>query len=108
MANPGIFERARGHRAQSTFNEKELILNRAGYFSLDLDRIETMTICPKHRKDLTVDWPGRKRTTCSHPNHQAGGIRKQSNIPRRINVVMSEEIFAIYHNVVPVGSGEYI
>ena len=53
----------RGWRSQSPANtEKELILNRAGQFDLSEDMIATMTICPKHRSNLTVDWPGRKST----------------------------------------------
>ena len=44
----------RGWRSQSPIiTEKELILNRAGHFDLSEDRVAAMTICPKHRRDLT-------------------------------------------------------
>ena len=66
LLGPGVSGK-RGWRSQSPANtEKELILNRAGQFDLSEDRIALMTICPKHRRNLTVDWPGRKSTTfCS-------------------------------------------
>ena len=50
--------------------EKELILNRAGHFDLSQDRVAAMTICPKHKRDLTVDWRGRKSSTCCYPSHE--------------------------------------
>ena len=50
----------RGWRSEGIeITEKELILNRAGHFDLSQDRVAAMTICPKHRRDLTVDWRGR-------------------------------------------------
>ena len=51
----------RGRRSIPTLSESNLILNRAGLFGLGLQRAGEMTICPKHRRELTVDWAGRKR-----------------------------------------------
>ena len=73
--------------------EKELILNRAGHFELSQDSVAAMTICPKHRRDLTVDWRGRKSSTCCYPSHK--GQRKQVKDPRRVNYTVSKEIFAL-------------
>ena len=53
--------------------EKELILNRAGHFDSSQDRVATMTICPKHRRDLTVDWRGRKGPIVNYVPGGGGG-----------------------------------
>ena len=90
---------------QSIISEVELILNRAGFFDKE-DKVATMTICPKHRREFTSDWPGRKRRTCSHPQHS--GQRKQMKNFRRVNAAMSEEIFAFHKIPVPIGSGKWM
>lgn len=95
----------RGRRFESPqITERELILNRAGHFDLPEDWIGAMTICPKHRRELIVDWRGRKTATCCYPVHE--GQHKQVN-PRRVNFTLSKEIFLLHNSVVPVGSGEY-
>jgi hypothetical protein len=95
----------RGHRGtQTTISESELILNRAGLIGLDKKQTESTTICPKHRRDLTLDWPGRKSSTCSHPSHH--GQRRQIKNARRINATLSTEIFALHQVHVPIGSGK--
>ena len=95
----------RGWRSEGIeITEKELILNRAGHFDLSQDRVAAMTICPKHRRDLTVDWRGRKSSTCCYPSHE--GQRKQVKDPRRVNYATSTEIFALHNAAVPVGSSE--
>lgn len=95
----------RGWRSEGIeITEKELILNRAGHFDLSQDRVAAMTICPKHRRDLTVDWRGRKSSTCCYPLHK--GQRKQVKDPRRVNYAMSKEILALHNAAVPVGSSE--
>ena len=94
----------RGRRGIPTLSESNLILNRAGLFGLGLQRTGEMTICPKHRRELTVDWAGRKSSTCSYPSHR--GPRKQMQNVRRINVSISEEVFARYQISVPVGYGK--
>lgn len=95
----------RGWRSEGIeITENDLILNRAGHFDLSQDRVATMAICPKHRRELTVDWRGRKSSTCCYPSHK--GHRKQVKDPRRVNYAVSKEIFSLYNAVVPVGSGE--
>lgn len=86
---------------ESILTEIDLILNRAGQFRADHS---VMTICPKHRRELTLDWPGRKRTTCTYPLHK--GPYKQLKSLRRINSSMSMEIFNRFNQVVPIGSGK--
>ena len=72
----------RGRRSIPTLSESNLILNRAGLFGLGLQRTGEMTICPKHRRELAVDWAGRKSSTCSYPSHR--GPRKQmKNVRQR-------------------------
>ena len=89
---------------KASVSEKDLILNRAGYFELTRQQQEILTICPKHRKSLTADWQGRKSRACSYPAHL--GKPKQLKSPRRINAQMSLEIYQIFNSVVPIGSGK--
>ena len=84
-------------------SERDLILNRAGLFGLQSNDIASMTICPKHRRKFTNDWPGRKSTTCCHPFHR--GPRKQMKTVRRVNISMSAELYALHQVSVPVGPG---
>lgn len=94
-----------GWRSQSPgIPEKELILKRVGHFDLPDDRVAVITICPKHRRDLTADWRGCKSTTCCYPLHE--GECKQVKDPRRVNFTVSKEIFGLHNSMVPVGSGE--
>lgn len=86
-------------------NEVDLILNRAGYFVVTDNEKLSMTICPRHRKKLTTDWAGRKSNTCSYPSHR--GPRKTIRKPRRVNAILSEEIYQFHHATVPIGSGKY-
>ena len=95
----------RGWRSEGIeITEKKLILNRTGHINLSQDRVATMTICPKHRRDLTVDWRGRKSSTCCYPSHK--GQCKYVKDSRRVNYTVSKEIFALHNAVVPVGSSE--
>lgn len=91
----------RGRRSVSALEEWKLILNRAGMFG-NVD-VSSITICPRHRRSLTIDWPGRKSNICCYPSH--GSNRKQIKSPRRINQTMSEEIFQRFQATVPIGSG---
>jgi len=84
--------------------ESELILNRAGRFGTECEEeIQAMTICPKHRKELTTDWPGRKGQLCCYPPQK--GQKRQLSLPRRISASMSAEIFLQFTVVVPIGAG---
>jgi len=89
----------------SKISEVYLILNRAGKFYVGEEEKSGMTVCPRHRKSLTTDWIGRKRTMCCHPSHQ--GQRKGNAQTRRANSVISQEIFDLHNAVVPIGSGSF-
>ena len=86
-------------------DEVDLILNRAGYFVVTDNEKLSMTVCPRHRKKLTTDWAGRKSNTCSYPSHR--GPQKTIKKPRRVNAILSEEIYQFHHVTVPIGSGKY-
>ena len=94
----------RGRSGTGQVSERDLILNRVGLFdNLSEEFISALTIFPKHRKELSTDWPGKKRYTCSYPTHK--GFAKQINNPRRINLNVSQEIFKQHSAVVPAGTG---
>jgi len=93
-------------RGKTVLSEKDLILNRAGLFDLTIEQAEAMTICPKHRKNLTTDWQGRKSRVCTYPIHERP--RKQIQLPRRVNASMSLEIHQMLNAVVPIGSGKIL
>ncbi|KAL9969600.1 hypothetical protein ACROYT_G021833 [Oculina patagonica] len=90
-------------RGKTEVSESQLILNRAGLpGALNNEEMEAMTICPKHRRDLTTDWSGRNGELCCYPTHE--GTRKRIKLPRRVNAVMSAEISALFNVVVPIGA----
>ena len=103
LAALGISGKRGWHTSGNILSEKDLILNRAGHFHFPDERVAAMTICPKHRRELTVDWSGRKRKTCGYPTHQ--GQRRQMHNPRRINFATSLEIFNRRGDTVPAGTG---
>jgi len=58
-------------RGKTRIIESELILNRSGLFgTVNEEEIQAMTICSKHGKELTSDWPGRKGQLCCYPSHK--------------------------------------
>ena len=89
----------------SKISEVDLILNRVGKFAVREDEKGAMMVCPRHRKSLTTDWLGRKRTTCCYPNHKGEG--KGNVQTKRANAQLSQEIFDLFDTVVPIGSGEF-
>ena len=95
----------RGRRSIPTLSESNLILNRAGLFGLGLQRTGEITLFVlKHRRELAVEWAGRKSSTRSYPSHRSP--RKQMKNVRRINISISEEVFVRYQISVPIGSGK--
>ena len=94
----------RGRGQDTAVTEIDLILNRAGLFGEMVQDIESKTICPKHRRDLTTDWAGRKGKTCCYPTHQ--GHKKQIQQPRRVTATMSAEILMRHNVAVPIGAGK--
>ena len=71
-------------------NEADVILNRAGLHSLSEEDRERITVCPKHRYELTTRYQ-KLKSSCSHPSHR-GEVKKLKN-PRRVNKQVSEEIY---------------
>ena len=51
---------SRGRQTHTKVTELDLILNRAGLLVINDEDIKKMTTCPRHRKHLTVNWPGGK------------------------------------------------
>jgi len=84
--------------------ESDVILNRAGLHSLSKEDRERITVCPKHRYELTTHYQ-KLKSSCSHPSH-SGEAKKLKN-PRRVNKQVSEEIYQEFHVSVPIGSGKY-
>ena len=95
----------RGRIGAGQVSERDLILNRAGLFDKSEEFISALTISPKHRKELSTDWP-EKRYPCGYPTHK--GIAKQINNSRRISLNVSQEIFKQHGAVVPAGTGRYL
>lgn len=89
----------------SMVSESDLILNRCGMFNVDEETAQSLTVCPVHRRSLTLEWTGRTRNYCAYPLHKKGKPKISTN-NRRINKVFSEEIFTLHDSVVPIGSGE--
>ena len=84
-----------GRRSIPTLSESNLILNRGGLFGLGLQRTGEITFFfLKHRRELTVEWEGRKSSMCSYPSHR--GPTKQMKNVRGINISISEEVLACY------------
>ncbi|XP_078361571.1 uncharacterized protein LOC144645581 [Oculina patagonica] len=90
---------SRGVGTQVT--ESEVILNRAGLHSLSKEERGRITVCPKHRYELTTHYQ-KLSSSCCYPSHR-GEARKLKN-PRRVNKQVSEEIYEVYHVSVPIGS----
>lgn len=90
-------------RGKTGITESDFILNRAGLFgTVNEEEIQAMTICPKHRKDLTTDWPGRKGQLSCYPSHKRQ--KRHVSLPRRMNASMSAVQFNV---VVPIGAGQF-
>ena len=63
---------SRGRQAHAKVTELDLILNRASLLVINDEDIKKMTICPRHRKHLTVNGPGGKAVSCYYPLHHLG------------------------------------
>ena len=89
----------RGSRGFGTqINEADVILNR-GLHSLSEEDMERITVCPKHRYELTTHCQ-KLKSSCSHPSHR-GEVKKLKN-PRRVNKQVSEEIYQEFQVSVPI------
>ena len=82
-------------------SEKDLILARVGMFA---ETGNVMTICPRHRSELGLNWKRTRASKCAHPLR---GLRK-GKPEQGANLQMSKEIMEIWKVLVPVGSGMYL
>ena len=90
----------------SKVSEADLILNRAGKFDVPEDEKSGMTVCPRHRKNLTIDSIAWKwAMCCCHPSHN--GQRKGNTQTWRVNAKMSQGIFELHIAIVPISSGSF-
>ena len=89
--------------AGTRINEADVILNRARFHLLSEEDRERITVCPKHRYELTTHYQ-KLKSSCSHPSHR-GEVKKLKN-PRRVNKQVSEEIYQEFQVSVPIGSGK--
>ena len=101
LTNLGV-SRSRGF-AGTRINEADVILNRAGFHLLSEEDGERITVCPKHRYELTTHYQ-KLKSSCSHPSHK-GEVKKLQN-PRRVNKQVSEQIYQEFQVSVPIGSGK--
>jgi hypothetical protein len=84
--------------------EWELICNRGGIVRDDAEELQRLTVCPKHRNDLGRNWTAARQKICKHPNHE--GKKRTLTNPRRVNQLMSQQIYIIHNAIVPIGSGK--
>ena len=101
LTNLGV-SGSRGCRTR--INEADVILNHAKLHSLSEEDKERITVCPKHRYELTTHYQ-KLKSSCSHPSHR-GEAKKLKN-PHRVNKQVSEEIYQEFQVSVPIGSGRY-
>jgi len=94
----------RGRSSNTLVTESQLILNRAGKYNLKNEEIAELTVCPKHRRGLTIDWEGRKKSVCCYPFHK--GSKKQLKNVRRVNLSMTNELYELHQIAIPIGSGK--
>ena len=88
------------HLSKESLTERELILARAGLYSLSETQIKKMSVCPKHRHSLGRFW--RPPGTCQHPDHT--GKSTSATGKHVIGLKLAKEIHDLYGRNAPVGS----
>lgn len=79
--------------------EIDLLLYRSGYFDVERLCRRLLLVCQCHRDSLGIYW--RQRTIkCCYPLHKG-----KCKPDRAVNFSVSREIFYLFQEVVPVGSG---
>jgi len=91
------------HLSSECLTEKELILARAGLFSVTESLIEKMSICPRHRHSLGKFW--RPPRSCQYPDHRG----KSTTMGGRhvIGLKLAKEIHSLFSENAAVGSRKY-
>ena len=91
------------HLSSECLTEKELILARAGLFSVTESQIEIMSICSRHRRSLGKFW--RPPRSCQYPDHKG----KSTAVGGRhvIGLKLAKEIHSLFGENAAVGSRKY-
>ena len=82
---------------------KSKILARAGHFNLNPGQIAKMTVCPRHRDNLSRYF--RPLRSCRYPVHN-GPVRKCGGRDV-VNIMMAEDCLKLYGVLIHVGSRKY-
>ena len=97
----------RCHLSKESIMEKELILMRAGYFSVTVQQMQDMMVCPRHRANLGQYWGNQtRRTPCQYPEHK--GKLEGVKSDRAFTVKIAKEVKDLFAVIVPVGAREYL
>ena len=80
--------------------EYELILARAGFYTVSANQIAKMWICPGYRHSLGKFW------SCQYPAHT--GKAKQVKDRGTVGTVMAETVMQLYRTHIAVGSRKYV
>ena len=91
------------HLSKERLTEKDLILARAGLFSLSEMQIETMSVCPKHRHSLGRFW--RPPRSCQYPGHTGKSTRVAGR--HVIGLNLAREIYPLFGQNEAVRSRKY-
>lgn len=88
------------HLSAEGLTETDLILARAGLFSVTESQIEIMSICARHRHSLGKFW--RPPRSCQYPDHRG----KSTAVGGRhvIGLKLSKEIHSLFGENALVGS----
>lgn len=86
-------------------NEKDLILLRAGLFSVDVKEQSKLEISPFHRHELGIGWLRQKKNKCSVPRNVARHKKQSVKGDRGVSARTSELVYEMTSTLVPVGSG---
>ena len=102
LTNLGV-SGSRGYGTQNVPVEYDLILNRAGLHNLSKEEKGKITVCPKHRYELTTHFQ-KSSSVCCYPSHKTQQHKLKN--PRRVNRQISDEIYNWFKVSVPIGSGK--
>ena len=91
------------HLFAESLTETDLILARAGLFSVTESQIEIMSVFPRHRRSLWRFW--RPPRSCQYPDHKG----KSTVVGRRhvIGLRLSRKIFSLFGENAAVESRKY-
>ena len=89
------------HLSKERLTEKDLILARAGLFSLSEMQIETMSVCPKHRHSFGRFW--RPPRSCQYHTGKSTSISGR----HVIGLNLSGEVYILFGQNAAVGSRKY-